>query len=61
MHGAFLHEDRIFCIKTGGMESIACAFMFKAHAMMLKARGMAPKAHAFKQKRCALKSKAHCS
>jgi len=29
------------------MESIACAFMFKAHAMMLKARGMAPKAHAF--------------
>jgi hypothetical protein len=31
MHGAFLHEDRIFCIKTGGMESIACAFMFKAH------------------------------
>jgi hypothetical protein len=47
LHGAFLHEDRIFCIKTGGMEDKACAFMFKAHGKMLKARGMAPKAHAF--------------
>jgi len=47
-------------VKACYMKSIAHAFMFKPHGMMLISHALTPISHAFRPKRCAMKPILHC-